>query len=128
MLKFFASERSVIQNEAARWAVFGPLPLPRLKGSAAPLAAYLRGGRARLSQLPGADKLIAMVKDPVRIARYLAAAGELIDVPSCAPARGPSGSGNAGSNAGGGAASGPRGLLRVGRPAEARPGRVYGQP
>jgi len=34
-------------------------------------------------------RLLAVVKNPVSIARYLAAAGELTDVPSRAPGRGP---------------------------------------
>ena len=34
-------------------------------------------------------KLLAEVKNPVSIARYPAAAGELTDVPSRAPGRGP---------------------------------------
>ena len=34
-------------------------------------------------------KLLAVVKNPASIARYLAAAGELTDVPSRPPGRGP---------------------------------------
>ena len=34
-------------------------------------------------------RLLAVVKNPLSIARYLAAAGELTDVPSRAPGRGP---------------------------------------
>jgi hypothetical protein len=34
-------------------------------------------------------RLLAMAKNPVSIARYLAAAGELTEVPSRAPGRGP---------------------------------------
>ena len=34
-------------------------------------------------------RLLAVVKNPAGIARYLAAAGELTDVPSRAPGRGP---------------------------------------
>ena len=34
-------------------------------------------------------KLLAVVKNPVSITRYLAAAGELTDVPSRSPGRGP---------------------------------------
>ena len=34
-------------------------------------------------------KLLAVVKNPASIARYLAAAGELTDVPDRAPGRGP---------------------------------------
>ena len=34
-------------------------------------------------------KLLAVVKNPLSIARYLAAAGELTDVPSRSPGRGP---------------------------------------
>ncbi len=34
-------------------------------------------------------KLLAGVKNPISIARYLAAAGELTDVPSRSPGRGP---------------------------------------
>ena len=34
-------------------------------------------------------RLLALVKNPAGIARYLAAAGELTDVPSRAPGRGP---------------------------------------
>ena len=34
-------------------------------------------------------RLLAVVKNPVSIARYLAAAGELTDVPSRSPGRGP---------------------------------------
>lgn len=34
-------------------------------------------------------RLLAVVKNPVSIARHLAAAGELIDVPSRSPGRGP---------------------------------------
>ena len=34
-------------------------------------------------------RLLAVVKNPVSIARYLAAAGELTDVPARAPGRGP---------------------------------------
>ena len=34
-------------------------------------------------------RLLAVVKNPVSIARYLAAAGELTDVPSRTPGRGP---------------------------------------
>ena len=34
-------------------------------------------------------KLLAVVKNPAGIARYLAAAGELIEVPSRSPGRGP---------------------------------------
>ena len=34
-------------------------------------------------------RLLAVVKNPVSIARYLAAAGEPTDVPSRAPGRGP---------------------------------------
>ena len=34
-------------------------------------------------------RLLAVVKNPLRIARYLAAAGELTDMPSRAPGRGP---------------------------------------
>ena len=34
-------------------------------------------------------KLLAVVRNPASIARYLASAGELTDVPSRAPARGP---------------------------------------
>jgi hypothetical protein len=34
-------------------------------------------------------KLLAVVKNPASIARYLAAAGELTEVPSRAPGRGP---------------------------------------
>jgi hypothetical protein len=37
----------------------------------------------------GRMKLLAVVKNPATIARYLAAAGELTDVPSRAPGRGP---------------------------------------
>ena len=34
-------------------------------------------------------KRLAVVKNPISIARYLAAAGELIEVPSRSPGRGP---------------------------------------
>ena len=34
-------------------------------------------------------RLLAVVKNPLSIARYLTAAGELTDVPSRAPSRGP---------------------------------------
>ena len=34
-------------------------------------------------------KLLAVVKNPLSIARYLAAAGELTEVPSRSPGRGP---------------------------------------
>jgi hypothetical protein len=34
-------------------------------------------------------RLLAVVKNPLSIARYLAAAGELTDVPSRSPGRGP---------------------------------------
>ena len=34
-------------------------------------------------------RLLAVVKNPLSIARYLAAAGELTDVPGRAPGRGP---------------------------------------
>ena len=44
---------------------------------------------AHLSQLPGRMKLLAVVKNPASIARYLAAAGELTEVPSRSPGRGP---------------------------------------
>ena len=37
----------------------------------------------------GRMRLLAVVKNPVSIARYLAAVGELTDVPSRAPGRGP---------------------------------------
>ena len=37
----------------------------------------------------GRMKLLAVVKNPVSIARYLAAAGEMTDVPSRSPGRGP---------------------------------------
>ena len=35
-------------------------------------------------------RLLAVVKNPASIARYLAAAGELIEVPNRSPGRGPS--------------------------------------
>ena len=50
---------------------------------------FLRRGRARLSHLPGAVKLLALVKDPASIARTLAAAGEATQVPRRTPGRGP---------------------------------------
>ena len=50
---------------------------------------FLRRGRARLFHLSGADELLALVKDPASIARYLATVGEATELPQRSPGRGP---------------------------------------
>ena len=90
------------RGECARSLPSGHEPEKRVRKSGyRPLGgtsgAYLRGGcapRAGFALLvcpscQGRMRLLAVVRNPVSIARYLAGAGELTDVPTRAPGRGP---------------------------------------
>ncbi len=49
----------------------------------------VRCGCPHLSQVPRRMRLLAVIKEPANIARYLAAVGEATEVPRRSPGRGP---------------------------------------